>query len=97
MILHIIRSRVPDGAITLVTSVCNQAIGSVCDKLAKFHAVSPIVVLGNPRRVAASAAPFTVQLQVENHHEVMASDVWKLTPNLNPRSPLILLLLIWQV
>ena len=70
MILHILRSRVPTGQVTLVTSVCNQAIGSVCEKLGRFHSVSPLLVLGNPKRVASAAVPFTIKMQVENHPEV---------------------------
>ena len=65
MILHILRAKVPSDEVTVVTSVCNEAIGSVCSKLEPYHAESPMVVLGNPRRLAAAAIRFTIPMQVE--------------------------------
>eukprot|EP00658_Telonema_sp_P-2_P057029 TRINITY_DN45495_c0_g1_i1.p1 TRINITY_DN45495_c0_g1~~TRINITY_DN45495_c0_g1_i1.p1 ORF type:complete len:429 (+),score=118.74 TRINITY_DN45495_c0_g1_i1:154-1440(+) len=67
MILHMVRARVPDDQVTLVTSVCNEAIGSICCKLRAYHSECRLLVLGNTKRVAAAAVPFTLEMQVEGH------------------------------
>ena len=61
-------------------SVCNQAIGSVCEKLGRFHSVSPLLVLGSARRVAVAAVPFTIQMQVETHPKVITALIDDLLP-----------------
>ena len=72
---QIIRSRVPRGDhVCLVTACNNSAVGAVCSKLAPFHSSSPILVLGDLRRVADEALPYTLIMQTASHPEVQREE-----------------------
>ena len=71
-IFHIVRSRLPEGHVAIVTCVQNKAVDAIAEKLAKSIEHLPFIAVGSVDRIGDTSALYTLDAQVLRHPEVVS-------------------------